>query len=172
MKRQITAGLLSLGIAFAGVTAPKPARAGSEGVALIVTGALAVFALKEMFKDNSKQKKRKPTPTYSSRNPPKKYAKPHPHHPRRGKDRARGHAPNRGNYWKANRLVPGQCFYRYSARGGMRGVFGERCVSDIVGSARYLPNRCRRTEGRQFRYAPAYDAACLRTRGYRVEARR
>ena len=139
MKRQVTAGLLSLGIAFAGVTAPKPARAGSEGVALIITGALAVFALKEMFKDNSKQKKRKSTPTYSSRNPPKKYAKPHPQHPRRGKDRARGHAPNRGNYWKANRLVPGQCFYRYSARGGMRGVFGEGCVCPTSSG---LPSTC------------------------------
>ncbi len=177
MTRQITAGLLSLGIAFSVVAAPKPARAGSEDVALIVTSALATFALIEMFGNKSNddpKKKTKTSTTYSKNNPPSYYTPP-PYYgapPRPSRPVPPGHGKHQYNYWQANHVVPSQCYYRYSARGGMQGVFGERCIAGVTGSAAYLPTSCRRSDGQQFSKAPAYDAACLRSRGYRVEARR
>lgn len=173
MMKHLTAGLLSLGIAFAGVAAPSQARADQGDVALIVSSAIALFALKEILEDDSKKKKasswnKKPNTSYSRRNAPQyngpPYGKAHGHYKNGKRDRA--------DYWRVNRLVPGQCFYRYSGRNGFQGVFGERCIAGVTGSARYLPENCRRSDGRQFSRAPAYDAACLRARGYRVEARR
>ncbi len=188
MRMHLTAGLLSLGIAFAGVTAPAPARADTQDVALIVGSAIAALALTKILEDKSKSDKKKPKTYYSKRNPPRyqvpSYDRGRDYDNDRGrgnayghyKDKARGnaygHDKQRGNFWQTNRLVPSQCFYRYSGRNGMQGVFGERCMAGVMGSTRHLPSTCRRTEGRQFSRAPAYDAACLRSRGYRVEARR
>lgn len=175
MKQQLVAGLMSLGIAFTGVTAPTASRADTRDVALIVGSAIALFALKEVLED--KDKKKKSSTTYSSRNRQKDDAL----YYKNGRGHAYGHDKknkkgkknkNRRDFWQSNRYVPRECFYRYEGRNGMRGVFGERCVADVTGSARYLPDACRLNKGRQFRRAPAYDAACLRDRGYRVEARR
>ncbi len=66
MKQQLVAGLMSLGIAFTGVTAPTASRADTRDVALIVGSAIALFALKEVLED--KDKKKKSSTTYSSRN--------------------------------------------------------------------------------------------------------
>lgn len=167
MKRHITAGLMSLGIVIAGVTAPTNARADTRDVALIVGSAIALFALKEVLEDRNKSKSK--ATTYSTRTQPKYDWKRHGHGNGWGhKKKDKKHH----NFWQANRLVPRECFYRYEGRNGMRGVFAERCVTDVTGSARYLPKACRLDDGRLFRRAPAYDAACLRDRGYRVEARR
>ncbi len=156
MKRHLTAGIVSIGLIFAAGT-QKPAQAGSEEVALIVTSAIAVFALTEMFKDDDKDKKK--STNVSRRNPPY-YSVPPRHNGKKG-----------SKYWRVNRVVPGQCFYRYSDRGRMQGVFGQQCMNSIMGSTKHLPNSCRRDKGRQFSRAPVYDAGCLRSRGYRVEAR-
>lgn len=160
---------MSLGIAFAGVTAPTPSQADNRDVALIVGSAIALFALKEVLEDKNKTKKKAATSSNRNRH---KDDRPYYDNGRRhgwGHDK---YDKKHRNPWQANRYVPRQCFYRYQERNGMRGVFGERCVADVTGSARYLPNACRLDKGRQFRRAPAYDAACLRDYGYRVEARR
>ncbi len=162
MKRQLTAALVAVGLSFGG-GAPTPARAGSEDVALIVTGAIAVYALTQMFKDDDKKKS---STSYSRRDPPRYTPPSHSHGNGWGHDKK-----NRIN-WQADRLVPSQCYYRYSERGRMQGVFGQSCMASIMGSTRHLPETCRRSDGRQFSRAPAFDADCLRSRGYRVEARR
>jgi len=178
MKKHLTAGLVSLGVVVAGMTAPAPARADSQDVALIVGSAIAVYVLKELLEDNKKSDKKKPVAVHSRPSPPRYQVPSHSHGHAYGHDKSQskghayGHDKTRGNFWLANRVVPGQCYYRYSGRNGMQGVFGERCMTGIMGTTRHLPATCRRTEGRQFSQAPAYDASCLRARGYRVEARR
>ena len=152
MKQHLTAGLVSLGIAFAGITsAPAPPRADNESVAIIVGSAIALFALKEILEGNAKADDRK-----RDRNRDRHYKKRKPAY----------------NYWQRNRFVPRQCYYRYSDRNRTRGVFGEGCMRSVMGRIGHLPSGCRLAHGRQFGRAPAYDARCLKDRGYRVEARR
>lgn len=152
MKQHLTAGLVSLGIAFAGITsAPTPARADNENIAIIVGGAIALLALREILEGNAKADDRK-----RDRKPDRDYKNQRPTY----------------DYWQRNRLVPLQCYYRYSERNRIRGVFGEGCMRSVMGRLGHLPSGCRLASGRQFGRAPAYDAQCLKGRGYRVEARR
>lgn len=148
MKHHLTAGIVSVGIALAGITAtPGPARADNGNIAIIVGGAIALLALKEILEGNAKADDRR-------------------------NDHGKNNNKPSGNYWQKNRVVPSQCYYRYASRSGLVGVFGEGCMKSVMGSVRHLPSACRYTGGKQFSGAPAYGARCLQDRGYRVEARR
>ena len=162
MKKHLIAGLMSLGIAFAGVTAPAPAKAAGDDVGGLIAGAVVLFMLTQIFDNDAKADNAKDKDKVTKNKRSNRYVPP----------RAPGRTVYRGNYWKTNRVVPSQCFYRYSANGQTRGVFGERCMKSVMGQVSHLPSSGRRDKGRQFSRAPAFDADCLRARGYRVEARR
>ncbi|TDL81582.1 hypothetical protein E2L08_05550 [Palleronia sediminis] len=67
-----------------------------------------------------------------------------------------------------SKRLPVSCLHRAEERHATRTVFGAQCLSREYRHADRLPDRCRTTARVFGKDRRAYDARCLRDRGYRV----
>ena len=147
MTRKILATVLAASIALTSVGA-APAQAGSrdDQIGQLIAGAITLFIFSKVVEANKRNDRARARPA------------PVP-------------TPSRPKPSRISKILPDECFFNANDRFGQRGVYGKRCLRDVMPNANRLPAHCEdRVRIRNGRRANVYDARCLFRDGYKNAA--